>query len=108
MIDSSLLQRLQSLFDDAHDGILLSDDAGQCIAANRALCARLGYARDDLVGMPISELMLPTPAVGPMARRFNSERHLVTRVSLRSRSGQWLAADCGAVKPIQMPATPAK
>ena len=101
MIDSSLVNRLRSLFDDAHDGILLSDDAGQCIDANPALCARLGYQRADLVGMPIRDLMLPAPALGPKDRCFGSERHLATRVSLRSRGGQWLAADCTASEHVQ-------
>lgn len=101
VIDSSLLQRLQSLFDDAQDGILLSDDAGQCVAANSTLCARLGYVRAEIVGMPIRDLVNPAPALGPIGRRFAPERHLATRVSLRSRSGQWLAADCMASEHVQ-------
>jgi PAS domain S-box-containing protein len=50
-------ERYRALFEQAGDGILVFDDKRTVIDANSAFCAMHGYARDELVGKPISELM---------------------------------------------------
>ena len=101
MIDSTVLQRLRSLFDESLDAILLSNDVGECVDANPALCARIGYARAEVFGMPIRNLIFPAPVFSPIGRQSPSDRHLAIRVSLRSRKGRWLAADCMTSEHVQ-------
>lgn len=50
-------QHLQAIFDNALDAILLADDDGRFVDVNRAACELLGYARDELIGMTLWEIM---------------------------------------------------
>jgi PAS domain S-box-containing protein len=46
-------RRLQALFDNTLDALLLADDEGRYIDANPAACALLGYERADLLRMSV-------------------------------------------------------
>jgi PAS domain S-box-containing protein len=46
-------RRLQAFFDHALDGILITNDAAECVDANLAACEILGYAREELLGRPL-------------------------------------------------------
>ena len=41
--------------DAADIAILISDEDGRCIAANQAACTLLGYSRDDLLELMVSD-----------------------------------------------------
>ena len=59
-------QRLQTLFENAQDAILLADDQARYIDANTAACALTGYNRDELLERTIFDL---TPEVDRAAGR---------------------------------------
>jgi PAS domain S-box-containing protein len=49
--------RLQALFDNTLDALLLADDEGRYIDANPAACVLLGYERSELLRMSASDVM---------------------------------------------------
>jgi PAS domain S-box-containing protein len=67
--------RLQALFDNAQDAILLSNNEGAYLDANPAACALLGYTREELKQRTTWDLTLPED----LARyRQNFERMITT------------------------------
>jgi PAS domain S-box-containing protein len=50
-------RRLQALFDNALDAILLANDAGEYVDANAAACALLGCNRDDILQLHVWDLL---------------------------------------------------
>jgi PAS domain S-box-containing protein len=55
-------ERFRTAFEAGPAGIALVGDDGRVTDANRALCDIVGYARDELVGMPLSQLAHPGDA----------------------------------------------
>ena len=55
-------ERFRQLIEDAADGILVGNQAGVCQEANRAICALLGYTREELIGRQLKDLILPANA----------------------------------------------
>ena len=49
----------QSLFHQSHTGIHLSDKNDRIIDANGAFCTMMGYSRDELLNMSVSNLQAP-------------------------------------------------
>jgi PAS domain S-box-containing protein len=49
-------RRLQALFDNALDAILLANDAGEYVDANAAACALLGCNRDEILKLHVWDL----------------------------------------------------
>ena len=49
-------RRLQALFDNTTDAIWLLDDLGQFVDANPAVCALLGYSRDEFLQMNVADV----------------------------------------------------
>jgi two-component system cell cycle sensor histidine kinase/response regulator CckA len=52
-------ERYRNLFDNISDFIYTHDLEGRFISINRAAAQTLGYAPDELIGRPISDLMIP-------------------------------------------------
>ncbi|MCZ7542864.1 MAG: PAS domain S-box protein [Anaerolineae bacterium] len=48
--------RYRALFDNANDAIYVLDMDGRILDANRVACERLGYSRDALLQMRITQL----------------------------------------------------
>jgi PAS domain S-box-containing protein len=69
--------RLQALFDQAQDGIVLVDDEGRYIDANPAACEMYGYTHDELRARAIWDLALPagTQADRERFRRLRETGH---------------------------------
>jgi len=60
--EQELLQqnrRLQALFDNATDGIVLTNDEGRYVDANPAACALFGYSREELCTFAVWDLVVP-------------------------------------------------
>jgi len=53
-------QYLQAIFENAQNAILLADDNAYYIDANPAACQLLGYSRDELIGLHLSQI---TPGI---------------------------------------------
>lgn len=51
-------RRLQALFDNATDGIVLTDDQGHYVDVNPAACALYGYSREEMLRLSIWDLAL--------------------------------------------------
>jgi PAS domain S-box-containing protein len=52
-------ERFRTLFDFASDAIFIHDIDGQFVEVNRTACERLGYSRDELLGMSPPEIDSP-------------------------------------------------
>lgn len=61
--DSTLLRRLRAAVDSAPSGLLMVDDRGVIVLANREIERLFGYARGELVGQRV-ELLVPDHARG--------------------------------------------
>jgi PAS domain S-box-containing protein len=48
------------IFDSADDGLIVSDlETGLVVEANPAACGMHGYAREEIVGLPLIKLIYP-------------------------------------------------
>jgi PAS domain S-box-containing protein len=64
-------QEFRAIFDNAGDGIVIHDPDGHFLEVNRVICERLGYSREEILTMPIGDVVSPdqTAAVpGRIAR----------------------------------------
>jgi len=52
-------ERFRSLFDNLSVGVAMIDLEGQVLAANKTVCRFLDYSQEELIGMPLSELIYP-------------------------------------------------
>lgn len=52
-------KRYRTLFDSASDAIFIQDLSGHFLEVNRAACDRLGYTREDLLGMNPRDIEAP-------------------------------------------------
>lgn len=50
-------QRFRALFDNIADGMFFLASDGRFFDVNRAACLQLGYSREELIGMPISNIV---------------------------------------------------
>ncbi len=91
-------RRLQGLFDNTQDAILLADDEARYVDANPAACALLGYKRDELLQMTVWDITPPTNrdlgreqwrafiAAGRQAGEYTLNRRDGTTVEVDSRA----------------------
>ncbi len=71
--------RLRSMFDSAHDFLLVHDAAQVIVDCNNRLCEQLGYSRAALIGRPVDMVVAEYPA--------DSEATADTVGALRAASG---------------------
>ncbi|MHB1309819.1 MAG: PAS domain-containing protein, partial [Limisphaerales bacterium] len=64
--------RWHALFEQAPQGILLTDVAGRNLEANPAACRMLGYPREELLRLNLAELLAPEerPRLAPQLDRL--------------------------------------
>jgi two-component system cell cycle sensor histidine kinase/response regulator CckA len=71
--------RYRALFEYAPDGILVADHDSYYIDANASACRMLGYARDELIGQHIADIVAQSeiPHIGPALRviKENADHH---------------------------------
>lgn len=92
-------RQYRELVEQASFGVLLRRPSGEILFANRALCQMTGYRRDQLVGMPISQLVALDE--GKAIQRVNQlasgeSVHLQSR--LRHRDGQVIHEELSATR----------
>jgi len=93
-------ERVRALVDLAPDAFFLSDLDGRYVDVNSAACRMLGYARDELVGRSIVDIIQPEEAPRLAAER---DAMLATRHPLTS---EWtLRRRDGSVLPVEVSAT---
>jgi PAS domain S-box-containing protein len=91
--NSAELHRI--LFEEAADGMFMTDPQGRCIAMNPRITALLGYSREEILGMVVTDLIPPEDvAVEPI--RMDSLRQgktIVTERRLRCKGGGLVLAE---------------
>lgn len=57
---------LRIFIDSSQDGITVKDESGRYVQVNQAACDMLGYSRDELLSMRISDLEVPAEVLSPL------------------------------------------
>ncbi len=92
--------RLQALFYNAINGIILADDQGNFIDGNPAICEMLGYSYKEFVRLNASKLKLSSQPKTTMFGEFLSEGRSHGNVNLRAKWGRTVVVRYNAVANI--------
>ncbi len=87
------------LFEHAPEGILVADAENRYLDANPIVCRMLGYARDELIGLHVSDIVITTEI-----QHINPALHDITTQSGYSREWQFRRKD-GSVLNAEVTAT---
>lgn len=95
-------RRLQALFDNTLDAVLLADDEARYVDANPAACALLGHSREELLGMTVWDV---TPAPSRQAgqelwRQFIAAGSQAGEYTVHRKDGTTRATEYRAVANI--------
>jgi PAS domain S-box-containing protein len=93
-------QRLQALFDNTIDAIFLADDAGRYLEVNPAAAALLGYPRETLIGMQVSDVAAPIEDASTAWEEFRGEGRSVGEFALKRADGTVIVTEFRAVADI--------
>ena len=92
--------KFRSLFEQAIDGIMIADvETEKHIEANNAICAMLGYARDEIVGLGIDDIhpKKDLPAIrGLFEKQLRGEISLAPEVPMLRKDRSVFYADINA------------
>lgn len=93
--------RLQGLFDNASDAMILCDDAGRYLEANPAACALAGRTHDELVGLHCSDLYdAPPETTRTMWETFLATGSVAGEFAIRRPDGRRVEVELRAVTDI--------
>jgi len=94
--------RYRTLFECAPDGIVIADPRGIYLDANGSICQMLGYAREELIGLPSSRIVAEAEAqhIQPALDAINTKSPYHREWQFRRKDG---SAFDGAVIATQMP-----
>lgn len=89
---------LSELLEQASDAVFLADMEDRYTEVNAAGCRLLGYAREELVGKKIKDLIPPddAPRLAEDKARFLRGEAGVSEWSLRRKDGSWLPVEVSA------------
>ena len=91
--------RVRAIFEGARDGILVADVAShRLVDANPAICALLGYPRDELLAMKVEDLHSPEhlpQALEMIAKQGRGELDLPQELVVRCKNGNELVVEVG-------------
>lgn len=92
-------KRLQALFDNIRDGILLVDSQAAHVEANPALCAMLGYTREEMLRMSLWDDVPPEllPELGRLWNTFLAKGALEGEIQCRCKDGRIIDVEYRAV-----------
>ena len=68
----------RQLFENALDALFVHDEAGRFVDVNAMACARLGYTRQELLGMAVADIDAPE-----IAARCETEAELADKATRR-------------------------
>ncbi len=90
--------RYQRLFEAAGDGIMIMDDAARPLEVNERLCSMLGYSREQILGMSVSEGIADL-GDNPMqlARLRDQDRYVIER-QLRHADGTAVSVEVSVTR----------
>lgn len=80
-------QHFRMLFEQATDGILVTDARGHFVDANTAACRQLGYTREELLNMNAADIVLPEEVerITPEIARLSGAAGEVVRTDWKFR-----------------------
>ncbi len=92
------MDKYEALFQILDDVILISDDAGILLEANRAACTALAYSRDQLLGRSFRDIVAPVPAksIAERMERIRREGHFIFESTLVTRDGREIPVEVKA------------
>jgi PAS domain S-box-containing protein len=79
--------RYRSLFEGLADAVIVSDDRGNYIEVNAALCDLLGYTREELLAAKVGELSVSPEIAHDLYRRIQADGSLRGENVLRRKDG---------------------
>ncbi|MCX6291167.1 MAG: PAS domain S-box protein, partial [Bacteroidetes bacterium] len=80
--------RFRSLFEQASDGIFISDPNGNLIDANSIGCQMLGYTREEIMELNLSEIILVLDKEPPLQiDRVNGGENVLMTRTVRRKNG---------------------
>ena len=83
------MMKFKTLFENACDGIFISDMRGRVLEVNQVACESLGYSREELLQMTVTDIDCPDCAV-PMTKRIEAlqrNRRAVFEVDRMRKNG---------------------
>ncbi len=91
-------ERFRTLIEQASDGIFVSDAEGKYLDVNSAGCRMLGYSREEILGLGITELIATdeTPRLGPHVARLRGGETEVTEWRFRRKDGSLFVGEVSA------------
>jgi PAS domain S-box-containing protein len=86
------------LFEQATDGVFVTDPAGTLLDANEAACAMTGYARDEILRLAVRDLVHPDEAarIEPEIARLAPGEIITSEWKLRRKDGTVFACEARA------------
>ncbi len=87
--------KFRMLFENANDAIFIHDFDGRFIEVNRTACERLGYTREELLNMGLTEIEIPEYAVlvHERIRELREKRHLIFETAHICKDGRVIPAE---------------
>ena len=87
-------ERYRLIFDNSQDGILLTDEGGDILAANAAACRLFGLTREDLLKTHRRDLVDPSdPRVAAAVALRHQQGYFSGEMNLRRGSGETFPAE---------------
>ena len=105
-IDQELLdqrRRLMAIFENAQDGILITNDDNRFVDVNPAGCATFGYTRDEMLGLEIWDILLKerSEEYRERIRRLKAEGRQVDEGHGRRKDGTVVEVEYRSVANIE-------
>ncbi|MCK5108091.1 MAG: PAS domain S-box protein [Methanosarcinales archaeon] len=86
--------RYRVLFETAKDAIFLTDEAGRFVNVNKAACNSLGYGREELLGLSISEIDAEPTGQGEFRKvRNRMVKESTFEMNQRKKDGTFLPVE---------------
>jgi PAS domain S-box-containing protein len=103
-MDANWKYRFQALFNNALNSIMLANNQGEYVDVNDAACKLLGYSREELLSMHVSDIAVVAQGANSarnLWKNFVDDHHPEGRTLLRHKAGHIIVADYSAVANIQ-------
>ncbi len=93
-------KRLQAIFDNAINSIILADDGGNYVDGNNAVCKLLGYTHEEFIKLNVKQVAVPSSAVADPFGDFLHDLRQVGAIDLRTKEGKIITVRYNAVANI--------
>ncbi|CAN7385955.1 sensor domain-containing protein [Massilia sp. LjRoot122] len=86
-------QRFRKLFNQAGDSVMIVDAAMRIVSVNDRACARLGYSREEFLGMPATDLNFGIAEARAILEGLRAGRAQLLRTDKRCKDGSVFPAE---------------